>query len=934
VFLAERKLPVSRPMTRVASTIKRFLERPDGERRLGPFLLVKQLGRGGFAPVWLAKEVYGTAVVRTAAVKLFALRRDRRSAGQREIADEARAKIIAEASALCKVAHPNVVRFYSLPIDEESGLMGLAMEHIDGAALEQRIAQLARLSVGEALAVGIAIASALAAVHRAGLVHRDVKPSNVIESLDGYKLIDFGIAAADILSAPESLSSAPEVLDELPLEITRPARRAGSGHTTMALGGQSGTRGYIDPVCVTEREPATPASDLYSLGATLFQCLTGEVPAAAAAPRGRGLDEDVLEGFATAPPLLTIAPEVPSLLGQVIDALLAPERSKRPPSAGWVATRLAQIRSELAAQNHAIPPEEIGPFRGLGRFEERDRHVYFGRDSEIARALKRLRSRGLVTIAGSSGSGKSSLARAGVLPAITERGLGEWPAQWDAVVTEPGRDPRAAVTLALEPFVAGAAAMTPDALLLALAVRAQKEGRGLLLLVDQLEQLAAVDPGESQTWTAELLVGVEQKVPAGVRVLAAARRDLLDPLLTIGGLGESLTPGLLLIKPIADHQIWGDILDQALATYGYTFEDDALRSEVLAELEGTASAMPLVQFALTELWRKRDPDAKQVTRAGLRAIGGIAGALERHANATLDALARAHVGGEEAARTVLLLLTTAQGTSSTRKLADLQREGGLAAGSAIAALEEARLIVRGAHGVTLAHEALLTQWRKLRTWVGEARQDRLLAEEIERDSEQWRGDPEAVPLWPSRRLALGEELQKRGSQRLSATAVRFLKASRWAALRGWLIVLGSAAMVALSLLGFGYTYVRAEQKSRMAAEEQTRALAEKQLKINALIVQLNQAKDATTRAKIEQQILEEDDRTKRQLPVALPTVVVVRAPSGPGVRSAPTATPSAVAPAPLAVLTLPAAPAPAPAPIPVSTVLPSVSSFPENPTAP
>lgn len=909
-------------MGHVAAVIKRFLQRPEAERRLGPFLLVKQLGSGGFAPVWLAKEVYEATEVRTAAVKLFSLHRSHRRWGQHPLAEEARTKIIAETSALCKVVHPNVVRFYSLAIDEDSGVMGLAMEHIAGTALDQRLATMDKLSVVETLAVGTAIASALSAVHLAGLVHRDVKPSNVIEDKGVYKLIDFGIAAADILRAPESSPSTPEVLDDLPLEGASTGVRATGVGATVSLGLLSGTLGYIDPQCVAQREPATAASDLYSLGAMLFECLTGKVPAAVTRAVGRGLDEDVLEGFSRAPSLGEIAPEVPSSLGDLIDSLLVPERSDRPPSAEWVAKRLEQIRSELAVLGRKLPPEDVGPFRGLGRFEESDRDVYFGRESEVARALKRLRSRGLVAISGSSGSGKSSLARAGVLPAIARGGLDdgrEWPEQWDTAVTEPGRDPRAAVALALEPFASGAAAMAPEELVLALAARTKEEGRGVILLIDQLEELATLASGESQAWTAELLVCIEQKALPGVRALAAARRDLLDPLLALRGLGESLAPGLILIEPITD-QVWGDVLDQALTAYGYTFEDDALRSDLLAELEDTAGAMPLVQFALTELWRKRDPAAKKVTRAGLEAIGGIAGALQRHADATLEELAPTHADAKDTARTALLALTTPQGTRSTRSLADLLRDAGPAAESVIAALERARLIVRGDRGMTLAHEALLTQWGKLRAWVAEAREDRLLAEELERDAERWRADPDAVPLWPRRRVAYGQELQKRGTPRLSASAVHFLRASRWATLRLRLLVAGSAAMAAISLLVFGYLYVRAEQKSRLAAEEQTRTLQETQLKINALIAQLNQAKDEATRKDLAQQILEENERTKPLPPSPDPV---------PGASSTP-ARVSTLPPRPPTIAPSPSPPLPEP-PEPLSEPTPPTPPTPPAP---
>src|SRR5262249_2593839 len=102
------------------------------ERRLGPFLLIEQLGHGGFAPVWLAREIYGATELRAAAVKLFALQRSQRGRGKGSGAELVRDRIVAEARALCQVEHPNVVRFYSIAIEEDSGVLGLAMEHVAG----------------------------------------------------------------------------------------------------------------------------------------------------------------------------------------------------------------------------------------------------------------------------------------------------------------------------------------------------------------------------------------------------------------------------------------------------------------------------------------------------------------------------------------------------------------------------------------------------------------------------------------------------------------------------------------------------------------------------------------------------------------------------------------------------------------------------------
>ena len=173
-------------MSALPAAVARLLERPAAERRLGPFLLVEPLGHGGFAPVWLAREVYGATVLRTAAVKLFSLEVASGAPFRGDARSAARDRIVAEARALCSVEHPNVVRFYALPMDEAEGVMGLAMEHVAGTPLDARIAAggagaPGRLSVAESLRVGIAIASALSAVHRAGLAHRDVKPSNIVQ---------------------------------------------------------------------------------------------------------------------------------------------------------------------------------------------------------------------------------------------------------------------------------------------------------------------------------------------------------------------------------------------------------------------------------------------------------------------------------------------------------------------------------------------------------------------------------------------------------------------------------------------------------------------------------------------------------------------------------------------------------------------------------
>ena len=175
--------------------------------RIGPFRLVAQLGEGGFAPVYLASETYGGVEVRVVALKLFFTE---------EVTATVLEQVALEARSLGRVEHRSVVRYFQIYEDRDAAILALSMEHIRGDSLATRLEKSGALSLPDTLAVGAQIASALAAVHAAGLVHRDVKPDNVIDAGGVYKLIDFGIAtnqrkrgARGQAVSPESLFSAP-----------------------------------------------------------------------------------------------------------------------------------------------------------------------------------------------------------------------------------------------------------------------------------------------------------------------------------------------------------------------------------------------------------------------------------------------------------------------------------------------------------------------------------------------------------------------------------------------------------------------------------------------------------------------------------------------------------------------------------------------------
>jgi len=266
----------------------------------GRYALERPLGHGAMSVVDLAHDV---ELDREVALKRLAenFARD----------DELRARFQREARLAARLAHPNVVRVYDVGLDEDERPF-IAMEFVDGETLAEVVARRGPLPAEEVAELGIQACRALAAAHEAGLVHRDVKPQNLILRRDGVlKLGDFGVAFG--------------------LEGTR---------LTMA-GTVLGTAAYLAPE-QARGEEVTAAADVYGLGAVLYELLTGRPPRTPAT-----LAE--LAATATIP-----APEdAPPKLARVVMRCLAADANDRPASAAAVARELAATLPE--AQTLPLP---------------------------------------------------------------------------------------------------------------------------------------------------------------------------------------------------------------------------------------------------------------------------------------------------------------------------------------------------------------------------------------------------------------------------------------------------------------------------------------------------------------------------------------------------------------------------------------------------
>ncbi len=283
--------------------------------RLGTFDILREVGRGGMGVVLHA---YDPCLQRDVAIKVI----DPKLANN----EVARQRFCREARAAAAVTHDNLVAVHQVDEDEDSGLPYLVMQLVAGESLEQRLKRSGKLSVPEVARIGMQAAAGLAAAHAGGLIHRDIKPGNILleSPSDRVKLTDFGLARA-----------AEDV------KLTRTGFVAGSPL-------------YMAPE-QARGEEVDHRADLFSLGSVLYESASGTPPFDGKTPLAvlrRVADE-------TPPPLSQVNPEVPHWLSDIVDKLLAKDPSHRFQTAAEVAEVIAQELSRSGTLSPLDIPAEV-----------------------------------------------------------------------------------------------------------------------------------------------------------------------------------------------------------------------------------------------------------------------------------------------------------------------------------------------------------------------------------------------------------------------------------------------------------------------------------------------------------------------------------------------------------------------------------------------
>jgi serine/threonine protein kinase/formylglycine-generating enzyme required for sulfatase activity len=778
------------------------------------YRLLRPLGRGAMGEVYLAHD---TLLDRPVAVKFIV--------GVAP-AEAQRERFRNEARAIARVQHPNVVDIYR--VGEVQRHPYLVSEFLRGESLD-RLSK--PLPWQRALEIGIGLARGLAAAHRRGVLHRDIKPANAMLTEEGQvKLLDFGVAKlVDVTegSAPPMprVPPPPRAVGEEPVgatvdlirtvDVPRPVATVPPSAPAHATG-LIGTPLYMAPE-VWRGELATARSDLYSLGVLLYELCSGTTPHRAETR------EALREAVEHQPvvPLAQVALEVDAAFAAIISRCLAREPAERFPSAEVLREALEALQE--SAREEAGPRER--PYPGLHPFTPQERATFFGRAAQVRTLLDRLRAEPLVVVAGDSGAGKSSLCRAGVLPRVAEGALGLG-GTWAVCELLPGRRPLLALAAALAPLLS---LQEPE--LMEELRQAPKEvgrrvlgaagARALLVFVDQLEELVTLAEPEEAERFAQALEALASSGPR-LRVLATARGDFLARLARLPGLGEHLSGGLYLLPHLSEAGLREAIVAPARAQ-GFAFESEALVDTLVAAGHAEGS-LPLLQFALAELWERRDRERRVIPAEALVALGGVEGALARHADGVLAGLRPEQ---RVAARRVLLRLVLAEGTRARRTRAELLGEGGAGEAEARAALEalvRGRLVLAreaagdaGAGTYELAHEALLRGWDTLRGWLASGEEQRALRYRLERASGEWQrlGRP-SEQLWTRRQLDEADRLSL-DEEALSTGEAEFLRASRRAV---WRRRLGWATAVLLLPLTAAAVYGGLELRAWQARERE------------------------------------------------------------------------------------------------------------------
>ncbi len=635
-----------------------------------------------------------------------------------------------EARLVAKLEHPHIVSLYDFWRDHEGAY--LVMPYLAGKSLAG--SPFGAMPIERVLPILRQVGSALAYAHRQGVIHRDIKPANILLDGEGNAyLADFGMAIRAVERAAGVLPSSQ-------------VYRAPEDRDGQALDART---------------------DVYSLGSVAIELITGAEPGP--------------DSFR----------QMPEPLAEVLEASIEQERDLRPASVDDFLVRIEAAVGDTVALAPPLKQTSIrNPYKGLAAFDVNDARDFFGRDDEINQLVTLVANHRLVTVVGPSGSGKSSLVRAGLLPALARDAVGG-SEMWLTATTVPGGHPYDELAtvlgeLATEPMGDLAAELRMDDHGLMRIVKRLLQGLegDLVLVIDQFEELYTLvaDDGIRRAFTQSLVVAVTDP-KSRLRVVTTMRADFFDRPLSDDLLAEHVSSALLAVG-VPSAAALTQAIERPAVGAGLRL-DPGLAPRIVADVQETPGALPLMQFVLTDLV-DRSGDG-HIRLGAYEESGGVIGAIGRRASETYRDLAPAE---QIVTEQVFLRLVTVSDEADDvrRRVRRLELETlGLDRtdlDSVLDAFGAARLLTFDRDPITrgptveVAHEALLREWPLFRDWVSERRDALITQRRFTTALDEWTAGQQNEDLLPTAgRLAQFEEWATDPLVRLSDNESRFLESS-------------------------------------------------------------------------------------------------------------------------------------------------------------
>lgn len=418
------------------------------------------------------------------------------------------------------------------------------------------------------------------------------------------------------------------------------------------------------------------------------------------------------------------------------------------------------LNALVARLEPAELPDVVCPYRSLSAFRPQDVDFFFGREAISKRLTERIMSRPLTVVLGASGSGKSSLIFAGVVPRIQQH------RDWLIVSCRPQKEPFYRLSAALLPFLEPelsetkrlieaedmSAGLQNGSLILSRVIERviekQPDQDKLLLVIDQFEELYTNAPESERDTFVSLLLAAVQQAGDTLRLVLTLRADFLDHLSPQRAFMDVLEQydGLEVLSSMNREELARTIenpLGILKMKHGLDIRiEDGLTARILDDVSREPGNLPLLEFALGELWKRQENNC--LTHAAYDAIGGIKKALAQHAETVYNSFDKWEKPHVQRIFTRLVQV----GTEDTRRVA-LRTEIGRDNWELVSRLATKRLVVSGrdeereTETVEVVHEALIREWDSLKTWVNTNRQFLLWRKRLDERVAEWhagRGD--------------------------------------------------------------------------------------------------------------------------------------------------------------------------------------------------